>query len=492
MGRCIGWCFALFLFTCNTVYGIDALPGRAVFYRPQADTLSPYMELYWQIDPNTVTFKKDEKEIWTAHITTVLEVSNDTGVLVSQKYYLRTTPAASLLAAQLQNIMDLQRFSVTPGKVRIKLTLFQDGESIPPFEYIDSIEIDPARTLFYSSVQLLDTFYATGTENMFVKNKYFQIPQCLNFLDDYRTHMHYYTELYRADELAKKDGPYVQHVYVSRKEFDYPIAGTASADTVLRRGIMPVMGTVKIKALPSGNYYLNFILKNAKGSELAKKSLFFQRSNTNPVAEEDSTEADSTRPLFEKVNVFDLSTTFVGKYTIAQLKAIMKMLKPIATEAELVNINGFAKRPEETYMRYFVYNFWKSRMPADPAKGWEEYTDQVRQVNKMFGSKYRAGYETDRGFYLLKYGPPDQRDIITQEQGALPYEVWQYNAPGKQSSPGAFLFYNPGFMVDDYKLLHSTVQGEMRNTNWRAELYNTGASVNNNNSRAEQVFMYNR
>ncbi|MBZ0100369.1 MAG: GWxTD domain-containing protein, partial [Taibaiella sp.] len=176
-----------------------------------------------------------------------------------------------------------------------------------------------------------------------------------------------------------------------------------------------------------------------------------------------------------------------GKYSIAQLKAIMKMLKPIADENELLNIESFVKRPDETYMRYFVYNFWKARSSDDPEKAWKNYTKLVKDVNKLFGNSRNPGYETERGFYYLKYGPPDQRYVVTAEETAWPYEIWQYNAPGKQSSQGVFLFYNPGFMVSDYKLLHSTVQGEMRNNNWRSELYKTGGSTNNLNSRAEQI-----
>lgn len=490
MSRWIGWCLIVFLFAGYNAYGIKALPAYSVFYRTQQDEVKPYMELYWQIDPASVDFTKDEKGIWLARITTKLEVSNDTGVLFTQKYYLKTTPAASLLAAQLQNIMDLQRFSVTPGKVRIRLALWQEGQEKTTSQHFDSIEVAVPGRLAYSSIQLLDTAYRTTvTDNVFIKNGSLQLPMCMNFLDDFRKMLHSYTELYGTDKIAKEDAPLIQHIYISRKEYDYPIQGTASADTIKPAEVLPLLTSIKIGALPSGNYYLNFILKNNKGHELVKNAVFFQRSNTKPVIETD-TQATDSLPLFEKVNVFDLSETFVGKYTIAQLKAITKMLRPIASEAERVNIDGFAKRPEETYMRYFVYNFWKSRTPVDPAKGWEDYTKLVREVNKMFGSKAKPGYETDRGYYYLKYGPPDQREIVMQEQGALPYEVWQYNAPGKQSSPGAFLFYNPGFMVTDYKLLHSTVQGEMRNGNWRGELYTGGVSMNSGSSKAEQIFMY--
>jgi hypothetical protein len=43
-------------------------------------------------------------------------------------------------------------------------------------------------------------------------------------------------------------------------------------------------------------------------------------------------------------------------------------------------------------------------------------------------------------------------------------------------------------MANDFKLLHSTVNGEIRNKSWRQSLYPAGVSTNPENSRAEQYF----
>ncbi|HYD22062.1 MAG TPA: GWxTD domain-containing protein [Flavipsychrobacter sp.] len=486
MSRWIGLCF--FLLTGQVAYGINALPAYTVFYLPSQgnEQPQPYIELYWQIDPATVRFAQNENGIWLGKITTTIDIVHDTGIVASEKYYLQTTPAASLRAARLQNIMDMHRYVIAPGKVNVVLTLSQeDGEQV--FRHTDSIKIDlPQQAPFYSSLQLLDTTYKTALqENIYYKNGNLQVPSCINFLDDRRTIMHYYTELHGTDKIPAEQLPLKQYVFISKKEYDHPVFELIQTDTLKPGQILPMLGRFKIDVLPSGNYHLNIVLKNNKGIELAKNTLFFQRSNANPVTRNDTTGDDTS--LFEKVSLLDLSTTFAGAYSAAQLKAIMKMLKPIADQNELLNIESFAKRPDETYMRYFVYNFWKARLPDDPEKGWKDFTKKVKEVNKLFGSSRNPGYETERGFYYLKYGPPDQRYVVTAEEAAWPYEIWQYNAPGKQSSQGVFLFYNPGFMVGDYKLLHSTVQGEMRNNNWRAELYKSGGSSNNLNSRAEQI-----
>lgn len=487
MLRRSGLCLLLLLISFFA-HGITALPAYTLFYMPAQGKVpaQPYVEMYWQVDPSSVHFTKNEKELWIGRIKTELLITSDTGVVVSEKFYLQTIQAASLRAAQFQNIMDLHRYIVPRGKINISLKLSQDGYEQELYEYKDSLEVADTGKVFYSNVQLLDTSYQTDmTDNPFVKNNRLQIPLCFNFLDEKKQMLHYYTELYGLDKAKK--GRYTQVVTVSRKPYDFAIYNLVTTDTLAPANILPISGRFNINMLPSGNYHLNILLMDSNHVDVAKQTVFFQQSNTHPVVPQDTSTGDSTKPLFEKVNMFDLSTTFVAKYEPAQLKAIMKMLLPIATETERGNIESFIKSPDVTYMRYFIYNFWKSRATGDPEDEWKKYTQKVKDVNKLFGSRSRGGYETERGFYYLKYGPPDQRYTVSNEEGAWPYEIWQYNAPGNQSYNGEFLFYNPGFMVSDYRLLHSTVKGEMRNTAWRNQLYKTGASSGNLNSRAEQI-----
>ncbi len=487
MIRQIGLCLLLLL-SGFTSYAINALPAYTIFYLPAVDgtTPKPYIEFYWQVEPKTVQFNKNADGYWVSKIKTEIQISTDTGVIVQDKYYLQTTPATSIEAAELQNIIDLHRHTLPGGKIYISLKLSQD-ENRDVYTYEDSITLQEQNDIFYSELQLIDTSYETDlTDNIFLKNGNLQIPLCADFLDNYRKLMHYYIELYGTEKVDTSALPLIQTTSISKKENSFVIYDLKQIDTITPAEVVPILGDFRIDVLPSGNYYLNTVLKDGNGKKLAGRSMFFQRINLKPVKLTDSTTDDST--VFENVNVFDLSNTFVTKYTPSQLMAILKMLLPISSPNEENSINTFLKKPEETYMRYFIYNFWKARNKQDPEKEWKAYSKQVKETLKLFGSSMQPGYETDRGFMYLKYGPPDQRYTVQNEQGALPYEVWQYNSPGKQSNQGAFLFYNPGFMINEYRLLHSTVIGEVRNTNWRSLLYVNGSQSNNLNSRAEQIF----
>src|SRR5262249_44666950 len=150
--------------------------------------------------------------------------------------------------------------------------------------------------------------------------------------------------------------------------------------------VVPLLGHFNIATIGSGNYYLNVKLKAKSGEIVASNSLFFQRSNKNPVIA-DENEGDTG---MIKIELVDMGDFFVSKYNVAQLKAILKMVLPISSPLERASIDNFLSRPQESYMRYFIYNFWKSRNGTDPEKEWQIYTDKVREVNKMFGSNVNA------------------------------------------------------------------------------------------------------
>ncbi len=234
-------------------------------------------------------------------------------------------------------------------------------------------------------------------------------------------------------------------------------------------------------------------MRDNYGEILDKKTLFIQRFSTKPkVAIKEPELADSVLSNANDTasfHVLDLTNTFVGKYNASQVRAILKMLLLICDPIEGNNINGFLKKPDELYSKYFIFNFWEKRDKQNPEKAWKAYAERIKEVNKLFTSGARSGYETDRGRIYIQYGKPNDRIIVNNETGALPYEVWQYYSTEKQGREAVFLFYQPGKSLGGYELLHSTAVGEKRNTNWRALLYNNsiaGSGTFNADSRAEQ------
>lgn len=470
---------------------IEAVVAYKIFYSYQDKLYTPYIELYWQIASNTLTYNSPDSNNYQAKIKTYISITDSAGnVVKTDAYILQTQPARTKEAAFLQKIIEVQRYVIPTGKLYFSLQLEDIFNPKNKFNHADSAVVLPVtQQSAYTSLQLLDTTYSSSVQDMFAKNGNIQIPLCADFLDNSRHYITYYTELMVPPASGYLKHKFKQQVFISKKPQESVIYRLQQTDSIQTEEITPVYGRLNIERLPSGNYYLNIALTD-NGKKIAYNSLFFQRINTKPKI--DTSGIASSDTITTQMQVLDLSTTFVSKYTLPQLKAILKMLKPICNEIELVSVNNFVARPDETYIKYFIYNFWKQRSPLNPKAEWEKYVAIIKEVNRMFGVSGIAGYETERGVIYLKYGKPDEMVSVSNEQGTEPYEIWTYNTLPHQSTGGMLLFYRPGFMTGDYRVLHSNIRGEMRNPDWRAILYKTGRANNNVGSRAEQYFPGNK
>jgi len=461
---------------------LQAVVTKNIFYAPVTNGIfKPYLEIYWQINPNSVLFKK-ENNAWQGKVRTDITIRDGHKVVNEEHYVLATKPVTEGSLLYAQNIIDLRRYELEPGIYYIELHFADDMKKENDYAYVDSVVVDSVgRRPRLSDIQLVDTSIVSEKEDIFQRNGNLQLPLCSNFFDEHRKTLHYYAELYRPQT---ETSPLTVRTFISKKEMEYAVNRLSKTDTAGGNIVTILENKFSLKTLPSGNYYLNVLVEDSNHEKLASKSLFFQLVNAHPEQME-AARPDSGNVNNHKDSYIDLNKTFVGKYKPEQVRAILKMIIPVADPTEKTNINAFLKRPDDTYSRYFIYNFWLKRNKLKPDEAWKEYASRVKEVNKLFGSSLFSGYETDRGIIYLKYGAPTERVVVNNESNALPYEIWQYNNL-QNASNALFLFYRPGMVTNDYKLLHSTVTGEFKNKNWRSSLFEGGAAADAISSQAEQ------
>ncbi len=488
-----GICF-LFLFTSLKAMAIDAVVSHTMFYRTdaaQSGKKIPSIEVYWQINPRSLHYVTNAEKKIEAHIKTDIVITNDAGVVKEDKFILSTVPRANVEQLMQQNIIDLRRYSVGNGRFRIRVSLKDVADTANKFVYSDSFTVEPpANAAYFSEVQLLDTTLEVATETPFFKNGHQQVPLCTNFLDDGKKVLHYYAELYDAGAVSKSEYPLIQKVTIGKKPNEAHYSDFIRTDTVKVNELTTLSGSFRIHTLPSGNYYVNVALENNAHKTIAHNSLFFQRMNVHP-AEEDTAKSNAKSDTsLEEVNVLDLNKTFLAKFTLPEIKAILKMLLPLSDPMETQTINNFLQKPDDLYMRYYIYNYFQNINKKDPGRAWREYSEKVIEANKLYKGRGLRGYETDRGFIYLRYGAPTDVITVENETGALPYEVWRYTTltetNHKEIVDAVFLFYKSNGMLDDFKLLHTNVEGERQNMGWRSYLYTGSQGGDHNNSRAEQ------
>jgi GWxTD domain-containing protein len=489
----------LLLLLSNPASAVQALTAHTVFYKKNADSsFGANVVICWQANATSVHFERNKDNMIEASLLVALRLSNDTGIVREESFVVKTAPKSSEEEALMQNISDQYEIRMpTEGHYELELVLMQEHYRNEVYEYKDTFTLLPLKPQqpFISGIQLIDTVFAATQHTVYSRNGHIELPAVSNYFDEQHNVLRYYAEIYDTAAREHVKLPLILNSYISYRKFAPPVADLERHDTL--RGAVFVHRSFPLQALKSGNYYINMVLTDADRTVLDKRALFFQRFNPHPVEPTPDTSAVTKVTLgskekgdgFEDVNILDLTKTFVGKYTAAQVRAILKMLIIIAEAPERASIDGFLRKPDELYSKYFIYNFWEKRNKKNPEVAWKEYADKVREVNRLFSAGSRQGYETDRGRIYIKYGKPDDRILVPNEQGAMPYEIWQYYAMGKGYGNVVFLFYKSGKSIGNYELLHSTMIGETRNLNWRALLYSNSATGNGavaKDSQAEQ------
>lgn len=478
-----------FLGRIQFAQAIQVSVSKAVFLAPDtsAGALVPYVELAWDINPATVRWQSKDGA-YDSRVLITVEASNDTGIVYQDAYVLASKPVSDQSLIPAQRLLDIKRFYVPYGLIRIKMLVADARAPENRFVYQDSSMVAPAQEPQLSDLQLIDTILIrTDGGGAFVKNERLQIPYCDNFFADGRRHLHYYIEAYLP---ARSKHPLTIHAEIKKRSGE-GIAGLKHIDTLPQKLIQFRDDQFYIGSLTSGNYVLHVSLMDAEQRRIDYRQLFFQVENKQPdkraKPEQDTTNQDNA---VSNVNVINLGKTFVSRFSDAQIRAILKMIYPIADPNERNRIAEFQYKPDDMYARYFILNFWSKRDAANPESAWERYTASVKAVNKLFANTGKPGYETERGITYLAYGPPNERVVAPNEPGALPYEVWMYDYLPRQQGKNVILFYRPGNMVGDYQILHTTLIGGIRNPNWRNLLYPSG-KPEQASSRAEE-YLQNR
>ena len=226
-----------------------------------------------------------------------------------------------------------------------------------------------------------------------------------------------------------------------------------------------ILQTVDITGLSSGNYLLDVEVYDQVRNKLSSVEKAFIRSNPDA----DKEWAENSATFFE--------SSFTHHMPPDSVRYALKAIAPKVSQIQTPVLNFLLEKGEPDNQRRFLHQYWVETNPVAPEQSYIEYMRLAYAVDKQYHSAFGYGFETDRGYILLKYGFPDDIIAVDDEPSAPPYEIWFYNNfPVTSQSDVRFLFYNPSLAGGDYKLLHSTAIGEVQNARWQIQLYNDALS----------------
>jgi GWxTD domain-containing protein len=354
------------------------------------------------------------------------------------------------------NMIDQQRISLPNGDYDFEISLKDINTNEQPFVNVQKLKIDYKEEFIgISDIELIESFKKTETKGILSKSGFDLLPYTSDFFAEDFEKIAFYAEVYNASKLIGVDEDFLINTYIESYETKNVVGNYKSFKREKAKPVNVIFSSFNIEKLPSGNYSLVIEARNKTNDLLIAKKIFFQRSNPGV----------STLLISD-----DYVNSFVMDISVNKMQDYIKCLEPISSSAELSFAKNQLGANDPELMKQFFYNFWLTRNPLTPEEDWKKYKELVDIAQKQYSTSIKRGYETDRGRIFLKHGKPNTISELKNEPSSYPYEIWHYYSVEGRSNV-KFIFYDTDIISNDYTLLHSTMPGEIYNSQWKVDLH---------------------
>jgi len=413
------------------------------YYDP---SLNEYIELKFQFDANSLVLVK-ENSWFTSKVEVEIQIMKDSTKIVRKLYAVESPKYQDSI---FMDFFDVKRYPLKPGSYQLLIS-FRDPYSKQKAIFSKQAIVVPNlhTKISISDIQVCENIRETSEVSILSKSGYALFPRLINYFPADCKFLPTYLELYNPS----KDSVTLRLKTSFYKQGDTnEIADMTHFSDVVIQDVTPIIQKNIISNLSTGSYRMVYSL--LQGSTiLCTSAYFFDRMN-EPM-EYIATDNIVLDPIFQKSIPNDSLTYYLAS------------IIPVANPMEIPSINKLIKENDLDKMRKYMQSFWvttSGRLNA--SNSWLNYKEQVKMVEKTYSTAIFKGYESDRGRVYLKYGQPSAIAARETSPSEYPYEIWQYDKI-KQFSNKRFVFYNPDLVNNHYQLLHSDMQGELKNYRWQ-------------------------
>lgn len=422
----------------------------STFYAP---INGPYLETYFAAYTPSLALKQEDGQYRTgAEITIIIKEGGD---IVNFDKFDMVSGLFEDSASFDFNLLGQRRLALANGTYSMEVTMKDLNEP-------DHLLVFPAKTILIdyptekvvlSDIEFIEEYQIAKEGDAFVKNGLHLVPYPMGFYPTSMEEINFYLEAYHLEKEHLDEGLVVFYSIRMEGE-DRPLKNFQGFQKIQGQKVNPVLGSINVQNLPSGNYELAVELRDRENNLLTAQTALFQRSNKKAISDLDN------------ISMLNVDETFVSEFTPEELSFHLHSLYPISTDIEVKVIDIILAREDTEIARKFLYNFWLDRDLVNPGKAWRQYKQQVDYVEKNYKTLNRHGYATDRGRVYLQYGPPNDIYRAPYENSSRPYELWQYNRIESETNL-KFVFFNDDMISNHYQLIHSNKRGELRNDRWK-------------------------
>lgn len=415
-----------------------------------------YVELSYLIPGNIVSYSNINKTELQAKLLIQVDILDKENETIFKHTYLLKSPIYKEGTNTLGNLSDVLNIPLSKDSVSLLFQILDLNDSTKYFA--DNIKLNQLekKSAFLSDVSLVSNKTEGKEGDLFYKNGQILVPKFINYYPSEITNLGFYVEAY----LENSSKNYLMKYFIS-DENNVILEKYSNFKKLSNKDTELLYAEFDISTLPSGNFYIYVELKDTANSLIDRKRMYFQRVNKASVEE------------LDKIDYYELDVinkNFAKKYDLKNIVHHLKALKPIANDLEKAAIDGVIASGKIELMHNYFFNFWMDRDKKNPEDFWKEYADLLQFVEKEFGNSLMEGHETERGRVYLQYGKPKEKIARnTQQFGRI--EFWTYDEILGQGEVH-FLFIESPNSNDEYRLIHSNLNGEIFNKDWAQYLKN--------------------
>jgi len=434
------------------------------FYSPEEGN---YIEIQLNFVGHTVSYKDiDTKPKGQIEITQLFMQGES--VIFYDKYMLSTPDVVDSI---IEDFYDIRRYVLEPGDYTYELIIDDTFSENGPISVEKPLSIaDLSSKISFSSVTASESINYADPEKptLFTKMGYNIVPLISNYFPTELNFLPYYVEVYGTDSYFD-DSVFIVEQKITSNEMSFDLEVYDRYFRYNASGIKAIAKVIDLSLLPTGNYTLELNILNRKKEVLAQQTYNFDRNNSDDV-----NQIALDNIVLDPAFMESIPNDSTGYYVAS--------LIPISGPSEVRNILSILKERDNDKNKKYIQAFWRQTSKSNAYAEWMKYRAQIYKVEKLFGTNYQVGFETDRGRVYLQYGPPSQLSEQLQSNSEYPYEIWQYDKIDRFSNR-RFVFYNTTNINNDYKLLHSDMLGELQNNRWQFALNKRNTSDGNIDSQ---------
>lgn len=420
---------------------------------------SSYVEIQNYIAGSSLSFTMSTDSQWTTAVDILLYFMQDSQLVLYDHFILHSPPSKE----PGKDFLDIRRYRLPPGRYALHLEAFGLQNPTDTLALDQWVDIKtPVSEWELSDAMLLRSALPATKDHPLARNGYALEPLPFRFYPRTADMLLFFQEIYCLDR-SLTGSPVHFGYYLETGPVEAPQRIMQAISKKRKsRSMDPLLIQMDISGLPSGNYRLVSELRDSTLSLKASTKVAFQRSN--PGVDMGRGPQDSSTASGQE--------TFLPDLDESSLNYALRATAPRVWDSEVEMLNLIIRNPDLRAKRFFLHRFFSRENPANPTKGYEDYMAIARVIDKEFLSGFGFGFESDRGFAIMKYGRPNDIIDVEDEPHAPPYQIWLYNEfPYTGQRNVKFLFFNPSLAPGNYVLLHSTARNEKRNPRWEIELY---------------------